>query len=235
MERRIGTWAFIAGILLCVLAGLGQLKEAWPIWLLGALGLVVGWLNIRTRETREFLLAAIALNFSANAFQILPAIGDVVTEILSNIAVFISAALLFIAARVIILRLSKTRIYVMVVAGLALLLAIALAASVFITGDLGDWLETNRIIPWLLPALGIVIGVVYVTRGPTTEGEDDVFILSVLSLQLSAGSLNQVPAIGAFLTEFFLNVVSTAFAVLLVVAFVTVFRILDKQVIESEI
>jgi hypothetical protein len=37
------------------------------------------------------------------------------------------------------------------------------------------------------------------------------------------------------LTEFFLNVVSTAFAVLLVVAFVTVFRILDKQVIESEI
>jgi hypothetical protein len=214
---------------------LGQLKEAWPIWLLGALGLVVGWLNIRTRETREFLLAAIALNFSANAFQILPAIGDVVTEILSNIAVFISAALLFIAARVIILRLSKTRIYVMVVAGLALLLAIALAASVFITGDLGDWLETNRIIPWLLPALGIVIGVVYVTRGPTTEGEDDVFILSVLSLQLSAGSLNQVPAIGAFLTEFFLNVVSTAFAVLLVVAFVTVFRILDKQVIESEI
>jgi hypothetical protein len=31
------------------------------------------------------------------------------------------------------------------------------------------------------------------------------------------------------LTQFFLNVVSMAFAVLLVVAFVFVFRILDKQ------
>lgn len=229
MMRRLGTWAFIGGILLCILAGLGQLKEAWPIWFLGALGLVAGWLNIRTREIREFLLAAIALNFSANAFQILPGIGVYVTDILSNIVIFISAALLFIAARVIILRLLKTRVYVIVVAGLALLLAIALAASVFITGDFGDWLQDNRIIPWLLPALGIIIGVVYVTRGPTTEGEDDIFILSVLSLQLSAGCLNQVPAIGEFLTAFFLNVVSTAFAVLLVVAFVTVFRILDKQ------
>lgn len=229
MMRRLGTWAFIAGILLSILAGLGQLKENWPIWLLGALGLVVGWLNIRTRETREFLLAAIALNFSANAFQILPAIGQQVTDILSNIVVFISAALIFIAARVLILRLSKSRVYVIVVACLAVLLAIVLAASVFFTGDFGDWLQNNAIIPWLLPVFGIIIGLVYVTRGPTTEGEDDIFILSVLSLQLSAESLNQVPAIGEFLTAFFLNIVSMAFAVLLVVAFVFVFRILDKQ------
>jgi hypothetical protein len=229
MERRIGTWAFIGGILLCILAGLGQLKEAWPVWLLGALGLVVGWLNIKTPETRDFLLAAIALNFSANAFQLFPGIGIYVTDILSNIVIFISAALLFIAARVLILRLTKSRIYVVVVAGLAFLLAIALAASAYIPGEIGDWLANNPVTPWLLPALGIIIGVVYVTRGPTTEGEDDVFILSVLSLQLSAESLNQVPAIGEFLTEFFLNVVSTAFAVLLVLAFVFVFRILDKQ------
>jgi hypothetical protein len=229
MERRIGTWAFIAGILLSILAGLGQLKEAWPIWLLGALGLVVGWLNIRRREIREFLLAAIALNFSANAFQVLPAVGVYVTDILSNIVVFISAALLFIAARVLILRLSRSRIYVIVVACLAVLVAIILAASVFISGDIGEWLRTNAITPWLLPVFGIIIGVVYVARGPSTQGEDDIFILSVLSLQLSAESLNQVPAIGDFLTAFFLNIVSMAFAVLLVVAFVYVFKILDKQ------
>jgi len=229
MNRRIGTWAFIGGILLSVLAGLGQLKEAWPIWLLAALGLVVGWLNIRTRETKDFLLAAVALNLSANALQKLPGIGEQVTEILaSNIVVFISAALLFIAARVMILRLSKSRAYVIVAACLAVLLAIVLAASSFITGDFGDWLQTNPIIPWLLPALGILIGLVYVTR-PTTEGEDDVFILAAISLQLSAGSFNQVPAIGTFLTELFGNLVSMIFAVLLVVAFVTVFKILDKQ------
>ena len=229
MNRRIGTWAFIGGILLSVMAGLGQLKEAWPIWLLGALGLVVGWLNIRTRETRDFLLAAVALNLSANALQKLPGIGEQVTEILaSNIVVFISAALLFIAARVMIVRLSKSRIYVIVAACLAVLLAIVLAASSFITGDFGDLLQNNPVIPWLLPALGILIGLVYVTR-PSTEGEDDVFILSAISLQLSAGSFNQVPAIGTFLTELFGNLVSMIFAVLLVVAFVTVFKILDKQ------
>lgn len=230
MNRRIGTWAFIGGILLSVMAGLGQLKEAWPIWLLGALGLLVGWLNIRTRETRDFLLAAVALNLSANALQGLPGIGEQVTEILAkNIVVFISAALLFIAARVMIIRLSKSRIYVIVAACLAVLLAIVLAGSSFITGDFGDWLQNNRIIPWVLPALGILIGLVYVTRGPTTEGEDDIFILSAISLQLSAGSLKEVPAIGTFLTALFGNLVSMIFAVLLVVAFVTVFKILDKQ------
>ena len=66
MQRRIGTWAFIGGVLLAVLAGFGQPKDGWPVWVLAVLGLVVGGMNIIPEDTKKFLLAAIGLRLSAN-------------------------------------------------------------------------------------------------------------------------------------------------------------------------
>lgn len=217
MQRRIGTWSFIGGILLAVLAGFGQLKEAWPIWVLAVLGLVVGGMNINPDDTKKFLLAAIGLSLSANAVNALPAVGTQITEILSNVVVFISAALLFIAGREIGTRLSRSRNYVIWVAALGLVVA-AVAAMGIVPGD-------NAI--WLLSSLGVIIGVLFVTRPDNEEGAEN-FILSAIALQLSVSAFHDVPAIGAVLTDFFLNTVAVIFAVLLVVTFVTVFRIMDK-------
>ena len=217
MQRRIGTWAFIGGILLAVLAGFGQLKEAWPVWVLAVLGLVVGGMNINAEDTKKFLLAAIGLSLSANAVNALPAVGNQITEILANVVVFISAALLFIAGREIGTRLSKSRSYVIWVAVLGFALA-AVAA-------LGIIPVANAI--WFLTSIGVIVGVLFVTRPNNEEGSDN-FILSAIALQLSVSAFHEVPAIGTVLTDFFLNAVAMVFAVLLVVTFVTVFRIMDK-------
>ncbi len=94
---QIGKYAFIAGVVLAVVAGF--IGQAWVWWVLAVLGLVVGILNVTGDETRGFLLAAIGLILSASSIQQLPAIGETLTTILSNIVVFIGPAVLVVALK----------------------------------------------------------------------------------------------------------------------------------------
>ena len=65
MEKQIGDYSFIIGVILAVVLGLvsQQLGSAQPwLWsLLVVLGLVVGFLNISGKETKEFLWVTVAL------------------------------------------------------------------------------------------------------------------------------------------------------------------------------
>ncbi len=94
----LGKVLFIIGILAAAAAGLG-LDWHWLPWTLVLLGAVVGVLNITTSETRTFLLAGIALMLSATAFRSIPAIGEVVTQIVSNILLFVSGAIFVVALK----------------------------------------------------------------------------------------------------------------------------------------
>jgi len=98
--EKVGRWAFIGGIVLAVLAGLFVVDVTWVAWVLAILGLVVGLLNVPTKEPREFLLAAVALALSASAVRSLPAIGFVLTNILVNVVAIVAAAMLVVAIRV---------------------------------------------------------------------------------------------------------------------------------------
>ena len=98
MSGTIGKWAFIIGIVIAVLAGLG-LNFGWVPWVLAVIGLIVGFLNISGEESQGFLLAAIALMLSATAVQTIPLVGDLLTRILSNVVAFIAAAVLVVALR----------------------------------------------------------------------------------------------------------------------------------------
>ena len=97
--EKVGRWAFIGGLGLAVLAGLFVVDVYWVTWVLAVLGLVVGFLNITTKETQGFLLPAVALALSASAVQSLPVVGFVVTNVLSNALIFIAAAMLVVAIR----------------------------------------------------------------------------------------------------------------------------------------
>jgi hypothetical protein len=97
--EKIGRWAFIAGLVLAVLAGLVVVDVYWVTWVLAILGLVVGFLNVSTKETQGFLLPAVALALSASAVQSLPVVGFVLTNILSNVLIFVAAAMLLVAIR----------------------------------------------------------------------------------------------------------------------------------------
>ncbi len=65
MEKQIGNYSFIIGVIIAVVLGLAapKLGTATPwLWsLLVVLGLVVGSLNVAGKETKEFLWVTVAL------------------------------------------------------------------------------------------------------------------------------------------------------------------------------
>ena len=57
----MGGWAFIIGVIVAVLVGLfGALNPLW-VGILVVLGLIIGFLNVTSAESTDFLLAAVAL------------------------------------------------------------------------------------------------------------------------------------------------------------------------------
>lgn len=95
---KVGKYAFIVGLVLAVLAAFA-FDVTWAMWVLAVLGLIVGFLNVTKEEVRSFLLAAIGLMLAATSVQVIPLIGDLVTQIMSNLVVFIAPAVLVVALK----------------------------------------------------------------------------------------------------------------------------------------
>ena len=96
--QTFGKYAFILGLVIAVIAAVVT-QFNWVAWVLALLGLVVGFLNITSEETRSFLLAAIGLMLSAASVQSIPYVGNMVTHIVSNVVVFIAPAVLVVALK----------------------------------------------------------------------------------------------------------------------------------------
>ncbi len=94
----LGKWAFIGGLAIAVLGGLG-LEQTWFVWVLAVLGLIVGFMNVKGPETQSFLLAAIGLMLSATAVQAVPFVGGMVTSVVANLVVFLAPAVLVVALK----------------------------------------------------------------------------------------------------------------------------------------
>jgi zinc transporter ZupT len=95
---KIGKWAFIAGLVIAVLAGI-FLQPDWAIWVLAILGVIVGLLNVTAEDTRGFLLAAIALALSATALNTIPVVGKAFELILPFVVAFVSGAMIVVALK----------------------------------------------------------------------------------------------------------------------------------------
>lgn len=112
MDEKIGSWAFIIGVIIAVITGLavgamGLVTEAWvgyvPL-LLVILGFIVGFLNIGDKEVAPFLVAAIALMVAAMAGtglleinKVLAPLGSVLQSMFHYITVFVAPAALIVA------------------------------------------------------------------------------------------------------------------------------------------
>jgi|GEM_PF-942399 len=103
---RYGDLAFLVGIALALVVGVlsGFLPESMPVILmgmLGVLGLAVGIMNIRKKETNSFLIAAIAfLTVSmslSNVLELFKRISEVGMDVEVAVTGFISALVAFIA------------------------------------------------------------------------------------------------------------------------------------------
>lgn len=97
---KAGEWAFIACVIIAVIAGIATPGNATAVLALVALGIIVGLLNISEKETMPFLVASIALIVAGTAgFSSIPEIGPMVANIVGNIAVFVAPAAVIVALK----------------------------------------------------------------------------------------------------------------------------------------
>ncbi len=92
---KIGSWAFILGVLIAVVAGLIQSVADNPtiVSLLIVLGLIVGFLNVTGRETTPFLLATVSLVVVTwmvkDVFGAVSIVGPYLAGIMKSIMTFV--------------------------------------------------------------------------------------------------------------------------------------------------
>jgi hypothetical protein len=94
-----GRWAFIIGLALAVAAGILFEAEELVFWVLAILGVIVGLLNVTREDTQGFLLAAIGFLLSATALNLIPIVGETLTQILEYVAAFVAGAMIVVALK----------------------------------------------------------------------------------------------------------------------------------------
>jgi len=94
---KIGHWSFLGGIVLAILAGFASIPFL-PIALF-ALGLVVGFLNVKERESTRFLVAVITLLVIGVASVEFSKLSPVIAPIFQSFIAFVSAAGLIVAIK----------------------------------------------------------------------------------------------------------------------------------------
>lgn len=104
MSEKIGSYAFLIGIGIAILAALfsSMIPNSTLTLILVVLGLIVGFMNITDKEVQGFLVAGIALIATSSAdLNSIPAIGGYLTAMVDNIAVFVAPAVLVVALKAI--------------------------------------------------------------------------------------------------------------------------------------
>lgn len=97
-SKRVGELAFLAFVIIAILAGLATSANVSADYsavtaVLVVLGIIVGFLNISEKETTSFLVASIALLAAGTAsFASIPVVGLVIDNILAFIGAFVAPA-----------------------------------------------------------------------------------------------------------------------------------------------
>ncbi len=110
MVNQVGKWAFIIGAVIAIITGIGAgLNQAWAnnAWLTAlmvVIGLVVGFVNITSKEVEGFLIASVAVLIAntANLAALIPGvlqIGSILAGVVAKSLIVIAPAALIVALR----------------------------------------------------------------------------------------------------------------------------------------
>ncbi|RLI99051.1 MAG: hypothetical protein DRP06_04290 [Candidatus Aenigmatarchaeota archaeon] len=102
--KEIGSYIFLLGIIVAVVAGLAVNYISAYTEIIGVIlvivGIIVGLLNIEAEEVESFLIAAIALAVTGGAsFGALGTIGLYLSAIVTNIATLVAPAAVIVAIK----------------------------------------------------------------------------------------------------------------------------------------
>lgn len=96
--EKIGAIAFLTGLIFCILLALMPIHTTIVTMTLMFLGLVVGFLNIKNKNTNQFLLASIVLiATSSTPIGDLPLVGSFLQAVVYNFARFVAPAALVVS------------------------------------------------------------------------------------------------------------------------------------------
>jgi len=98
----IGSWSFIIGLIIALIVGFFGQASGTIVTVLVILGLIVGFLNVAEKEVQGFLIASIALLLAGgtgNLMSSVPAVGDYLSQILTNFAIFVAPAAIVVAVK----------------------------------------------------------------------------------------------------------------------------------------
>ena len=93
---KLGSWAFIIGLIIAVLFGLFGTAGSTTMWVLAVLGLIVGLLNVTHGEAHMYLIASIAFLLSANSLTM---ILSSLSGMMKNIVTFVAPGAAIVALR----------------------------------------------------------------------------------------------------------------------------------------
>ncbi len=106
--ERIGIASFLVGAIVALFAGIVSLESTaqnYVTAVLGILGIIVGFLNIASKEKVAFLVSTVALIIAFSTLKtilgniILFGIGDFFVRVLSNLIVFVAPAAAVVALK----------------------------------------------------------------------------------------------------------------------------------------
>lgn len=235
MKKRVRVYAFTAGLVVAVMAGIPPLDTVeWPFAVLAVLGLIVGILNVRgTVQMERFLISAIALIVATEAFLLFDGVPDGSIPVIKNLEVFITAGLLYVSlAGLYAVAKEKTNTYKIWFYVAAVILVVVVGV-VFGSDNQG----VIQFVSVGLLLVGLVTGYSEGPKNPDQmlAGRGHSYIISAVAFQLSALAITRISVVDFSYYEAFLlfaKVVLEKFAIftttaLLVIAFMTIFWVLD--------
>jgi len=102
MMQKAGSLAFIVGVIIAVLAGFWQLTVGVTSLLI-VMGLLVGFLNVTSSESRGFLFTTLVLvvvgNMGGEVLGKVQVIGLILQNVLNAIVIFVIPATIIVAFR----------------------------------------------------------------------------------------------------------------------------------------
>lgn len=93
----VGRWSLIVGIILAILAGFTTIP--YLLTILFVLGLIVGFLNIKEKESTAFLVGVVTLLLIGVGGLQLGKLTPLIASILENFITFVAAAGLIVALK----------------------------------------------------------------------------------------------------------------------------------------
>lgn len=236
LKRRFRVYAFAAGIVVAVMAGFEPLKGIeWPIVVIAVLGLLVGIMNIQGDEQMgRYLVSAIGLKVTSEAFKAFLEPDSGAEAIFSNLEVFITAGLIYVAfVRMYEAFRSKFGTYKV----WFYISAIILVIAIWILGDNGTQ-------PWVkyasgvLFSLGILVGFNEGPKSPeqAISGVGNRFLIAAVAFQLSSTAIagivekdfSQYEALVTNSKILLENSTIFTTSALLIIAFMAIFWVLDE-------